>query len=161
MPKAQRPLPTCRDFLIAAVRFLRPKRKHVHAVRLAVAYHAALELYDEVDIRVALNEALKDGTLVVTGRFIETKEGKNVTDELRMQKILKEYPIGERSWRLTPEGKPANRETDPHHIFTHRVMLYVAQDGLPKRLQKVGSSPSAQVSQQILASIGRKRPRQK
>lgn len=157
MPEASE-LPWCRDFLIAALRDLRPKRKDVQGVRLHLVYNIAREFYSDEEIRRVLNAGLKDRTLLIMARFYKWKDG-NIMEKggsKPLPHILRHFPIEKDFWRFSDAGKQLQACEDLRNTIS-RIYLYIREDGLPANVQRILSDapeiPTPTQGQRILAAM--------
>lgn len=126
-------LPLCEEFLIYAVRFLRPKRNEIHGVRLARLYNAARDHYSEKMIRAMLNEAIKRQKLLIVAR-----ERKNYESGIyhwrhrdrSLDFLPDSYRLDLDGWRLNA-NRESVRELSDTATFVDRVLVYVVEDGIP------------------------------
>ncbi len=125
--------PPCTDFIIAAIRRLRPKSAKGHIIGLHFCYLAnvVLELYSENDFRLALNFLIESELVVVYHRW----------------SIVKRTAF---EWLICV---PMDRESKDG-----KLLIYVATDGLPPKYipkEKRESTKKLVVTkaQMILASL--------
>lgn len=151
-------LPSCRDFLVAAVRDLRPKRKIVQGVRLHLIYNIAREFYSDEEIRRTLNAGLKDTTLLIMAQFITWKDGKaeDWSRSRALARILRHHPLESSYWRFSKAGTQVHTREGSYRTVG-QIFLYVREDGLPVNVQKILSNapviPAPTQGQRILAAM--------
>lgn len=152
--------PDCGDFIIAAIRALRSNPSNLEknkgsGVRLMRLWAVASEVYSEGECRDALNQKLRDGSIVAIRRDydVEPKETGNYSFRIhQMLDISDQMPLNARF--SDTNGKFL---TDVHGLATYTVIqwvkLYVVADGLPKYVSKIQTSSSAKLASYIIATM--------
>lgn len=158
-------LPPCGDFLLAAIRYLRPKRNDIHGVRLSALYKAASERYADDEIRAALNKCIKDRTLLIVARRIEWSGGvsSNAT-YMAFKRLSKKHPVQNSYWRFSADGTLAGAG-DETRVSYSQIRVYIFADGLPLSVQeRLSDKPSIKapsLGQRILNTMSADRKRRK
>ena len=167
MPKK---LPSCSDFIVAAIRATRPTPKNLKpgtsACRgLRLIYSLANQYYSEQQFRRSIDALISSGVILLIARVCERGKreggegsyGPTVTE--RIFSIPPRVPLNEHRWVLNGEGKPVGRAAEEQEKYLksfHSINLYVVADGLPQRIAKLVSSGNRTKADEIIASLQKK-----
>lgn len=156
--------PSCSDFIIATIRHLRPQstKGRMIGVRFRRITDIVLELYSEEDYRSDLKSLLGTESVVIFSNSYWTSEYEDghqigsgvfrgVIDDISVLPI----PSNDRHrWWIDKNSNIVEKPTNGRFSVMANVQMYVAADGLPKKLLSfVEVRPS--VAETILESMQR------
>ena len=137
-------LPSCEDFIIAAIRSKRIKRVRqtpntAPGIELHKVWSVAQEFYAENDFRRATNRLLQNGQLV------GVKEGAYLGSFRSFKDKLTDLPD---DWDLAKQQREGTAYKFDETVRVSTVSLYVAADGLSdtvRRVTKTGSPAASAI----------------
>lgn len=132
--------PDCKDFIVAAIRIIRPKiRNPKHGTSTGAPiyriFDAALEFFDKEEFRIALDALLYQDVVMVTARCRQrAKDGDTVEIAEFCGSIPEKTNLESSSWVISEDGEDISHLTVWTGIAYTRYRnprLFVVSDGLP------------------------------
>ena len=132
--------PDCAEFIVAAIQEIRPKKIVPPGVRLEYIAELTLQVYSEEEFRESLQQLIDRKCVVATClRIPRTKsEGSWESGEstyVAIRKFPKEVALLRPRWDWDSEENIADKNVAYMYYHCLRPKLYVAKDGLPKKVQ--------------------------
>ena len=162
------PKPPCTDFIVAAIRTLRYKPRRsakkpepigCEGVEINKIFAVALEAYTSTEFRANLHVLIKRKIITVVARvsYAITTEDKTSSYGPTYTELLDSVPAGaetKRYWDVDAAGTviPQIESRDGARRF-REVTLYVTEDVLPERIQKLLDPAVRKSARDIIASM--------
>ncbi len=146
--------PACTDFIVAAIREVRPKTHGVKrgaaaGVNLKKIFNITTTVYSAKEFTQALDKLLQDGTVILSAMtYTWSERGENNTnysrgEVIRLSQAPSEDRCAENDWWEDGSGKLLQRPITAVSGRAHKnIRLHIIADGLPDRIAGlVSNSP--------------------
>lgn len=157
---AKRKKPTTRDFIVAAIRRLRPRPSNLKSgnaagVRLSKVYNVALAVYTDQEFRQGLKLAMNDEGIVIHGKVRTQGDERGHCRHKIISSIAKDVPLDSEEWNLDKSGNPVNTADVDIKEYEHvwEIRACVIADGLPITVRRIFASQSKNSERSLAQEI--------